>query len=187
MSGVHGTCALEADYDELADCATIVHSSQIPWTLSNSFAKTCGLLAGISRLITFGRIIAYGKSACMWSRGTYALHMSRACTSCRTTLSSQYNGYRAGKGDQMLSRKLELYALHRIFPRNRLTCGAQYVAMSAGIIKGALARLGFQAVVVPEITTLPQCTPLVHHQLARSLIVRRYIPSQAAQRIMKLH
>lgn len=33
----------------------------------------------------------------------------------------------------------------------------QYVAMSAGIIKGALARLGFQAVVVPEIATLPQC------------------------------
>jgi len=33
-----------------------------------------------------------------------------------------------------------------------------YAAMSAGIIKGALGRLGFQAVVVPEITTLPQCT-----------------------------
>ncbi|GJE98030.1 TRAPP complex subunit trs33 [Phanerochaete sordida] len=33
-----------------------------------------------------------------------------------------------------------------------------YAAMPAGIIKGALQRLGFQAVVVPEITTLPQCT-----------------------------
>ncbi|KIP07335.1 hypothetical protein PHLGIDRAFT_105806 [Phlebiopsis gigantea 11061_1 CR5-6] len=33
-----------------------------------------------------------------------------------------------------------------------------YVAMPAGIIKGALARLGLQTVVVPEITTLPQCT-----------------------------
>ncbi|KAI0697168.1 transport protein particle component [Cytidiella melzeri] len=33
-----------------------------------------------------------------------------------------------------------------------------YAAMPAGIIKGALSRLGFQAVVVPEITTLPQCT-----------------------------
>ncbi|EKM60675.1 uncharacterized protein PHACADRAFT_65402, partial [Phanerochaete carnosa HHB-10118-sp] len=32
-----------------------------------------------------------------------------------------------------------------------------YAAMPAGIIRGALARLGFQAVVVPEITTLPQC------------------------------
>ncbi|KAI9059536.1 transport protein particle component [Trametes sanguinea] len=33
-----------------------------------------------------------------------------------------------------------------------------YVAMPAGIIRGALARLGFQAVVVPEVTNLPQCT-----------------------------
>ncbi|KAI0344032.1 TRAPP complex subunit trs33 [Trametopsis cervina] len=33
-----------------------------------------------------------------------------------------------------------------------------YAAMPAGIIKGALSRLGFQAVVVPEISTLPQCT-----------------------------
>lgn len=29
--------------------------------------------------------------------------------------------------------------------------------MSGGIIRGALARLGFQAVVVPEVTALPQC------------------------------
>ncbi|KAI8983301.1 transport protein particle component [Trametes punicea] len=33
-----------------------------------------------------------------------------------------------------------------------------YVAVPAGIIRGALARLGFQAVVVPEVTNLPQCT-----------------------------
>ncbi|EIW65119.1 transport protein particle component [Trametes versicolor FP-101664 SS1] len=33
-----------------------------------------------------------------------------------------------------------------------------YVAMPAGIIRGALVRLGFQAVVVPEVTNLPQCT-----------------------------
>ncbi|KAI0078523.1 transport protein particle component [Panus rudis PR-1116 ss-1] len=33
-----------------------------------------------------------------------------------------------------------------------------YVAMSGGIIRGALARLGFQAAVVPEISSLPQCT-----------------------------
>ncbi|KAH8111484.1 transport protein particle component [Phellopilus nigrolimitatus] len=33
-----------------------------------------------------------------------------------------------------------------------------YVAMSAGIIKGALARMGYQATVVPEIQHLPQCT-----------------------------
>lgn len=32
-----------------------------------------------------------------------------------------------------------------------------YVAMSAGILRGALARLGIQAVVVPEVN-LPQCT-----------------------------
>ncbi|KZT24649.1 TRAPP complex subunit trs33 [Neolentinus lepideus HHB14362 ss-1] len=33
-----------------------------------------------------------------------------------------------------------------------------YVAMPAGIIKGALSRLGIQGVVVPEISSLPQCT-----------------------------
>lgn len=33
-----------------------------------------------------------------------------------------------------------------------------YVVMPAGIIKGALSRLGLQGVVVPEITSLPQCT-----------------------------
>jgi len=33
-----------------------------------------------------------------------------------------------------------------------------YVAMPAGIIKGALARMGFQTTVIPEIVQLPQCT-----------------------------
>ncbi|KAK7453360.1 hypothetical protein VKT23_011624 [Stygiomarasmius scandens] len=33
-----------------------------------------------------------------------------------------------------------------------------YVAMPAGLIKGALQRLGYNAVVTPEITSLPQCT-----------------------------
>ncbi|CAL1696801.1 unnamed protein product [Somion occarium] len=33
-----------------------------------------------------------------------------------------------------------------------------YVAMPGGIIRGALARLGFQAAVVPELSSLPQCT-----------------------------
>ncbi|RPD81509.1 transport protein particle component [Lentinus tigrinus ALCF2SS1-7] len=33
-----------------------------------------------------------------------------------------------------------------------------YAAMPAGIIRGALSRLGFQATVTPEITALPQCT-----------------------------
>ncbi|KAI5122697.1 hypothetical protein M0805_009750 [Coniferiporia weirii] len=33
-----------------------------------------------------------------------------------------------------------------------------YVAMSAGIIKGALARMGYQATVVPEVQHVPQCT-----------------------------
>ncbi|KAI1789158.1 transport protein particle component [Ganoderma leucocontextum] len=33
-----------------------------------------------------------------------------------------------------------------------------YVTMPAGVIRGALARLGFQATVIPEVTTLPQCT-----------------------------
>ena len=34
---------------------------------------------------------------------------------------------------------------------------AQYVAMPAGIIKGALARMGYQATVTPDIPRLPQC------------------------------
>ena len=29
--------------------------------------------------------------------------------------------------------------------------------MPAGIIRGALARIGYQAAVVPEVMTLPQC------------------------------
>ncbi|KAG8950509.1 Trafficking protein particle complex subunit 33 [Tulasnella sp. 419] len=33
-----------------------------------------------------------------------------------------------------------------------------YLAFSSGVIRGALARLGLYAVVVPETTTLPQCT-----------------------------
>ncbi|KAJ7288409.1 TRAPP complex subunit trs33 [Mycena rebaudengoi] len=33
-----------------------------------------------------------------------------------------------------------------------------YAAMPAGIIRGALSRLGFQTTVTPEITSLPQCT-----------------------------
>jgi hypothetical protein len=32
-----------------------------------------------------------------------------------------------------------------------------YVAMSAGVIKGALTRLGYNGTVTPEITSLPQC------------------------------
>jgi hypothetical protein len=33
----------------------------------------------------------------------------------------------------------------------------KYVALPAGIIKGALSRIGFHGTVVPEITTPPQC------------------------------
>jgi len=33
-----------------------------------------------------------------------------------------------------------------------------YAAMPAGIIRGVLLRLGYEASVVPEITTMPQCT-----------------------------
>jgi len=33
-----------------------------------------------------------------------------------------------------------------------------YAAMPAGIIRGALSRLGYICTVVPEITSLPQCT-----------------------------
>jgi len=40
--------------------------------------------------------------------------------------------------------------------------GRLYVAMPAGIIRGALSRLGVQATVVPEVTSLPQCMHLVY-------------------------
>lgn len=33
-----------------------------------------------------------------------------------------------------------------------------YAAMPSGIIRGALSRLGYNATVVPEITSMPQCT-----------------------------
>ncbi|KAG6909088.1 hypothetical protein DXG01_002069 [Tephrocybe rancida] len=33
-----------------------------------------------------------------------------------------------------------------------------YVAMPAGVIRGALSRLGFHGTVTPEVTALPQCT-----------------------------
>ncbi len=33
----------------------------------------------------------------------------------------------------------------------------QYLAYPAGLIKGALQRLGIPGAVIPEITTLPQC------------------------------
>lgn len=33
-----------------------------------------------------------------------------------------------------------------------------YVAMSSGIIKGALLRMGYSGTVTPELTNLPQCT-----------------------------
>lgn len=33
-----------------------------------------------------------------------------------------------------------------------------YIVLPAGIIRGALSRIGFHGTVVPEITTLPQCT-----------------------------
>ncbi|KAF8879942.1 NO signaling/Golgi transport ligand-binding domain-containing protein [Infundibulicybe gibba] len=42
---------------------------------------------------------------------------------------------------------------HRSLKRAKL-----YVAMPAGIIKGALSRLGFHGTVTPEISSLPQCT-----------------------------
>lgn len=51
------------------------------------------------------------------------------------------------------------------------------------MIKGALSRLGFQAVVVPEITTLPQCSRCSSCASRRELIfLDRYISSQTSQR-----
>ena len=64
--------------------------------------------------------------------------------------------------------------------------------MSAGIIKGALARLGFQAVVVPEIATLPQCTPrccssdTITHKSAQVLFKSSSQKAHSAQCIVDL-
>ena len=54
--------------------------------------------------------------------------------------------------------------------------------MPAGIIRGALARIGYQAAVVPEVTALPQCMYYAY-SLVGPLVYRisRYIPSQAAK------
>ena len=83
--------------------------------------------------------------------------VSRVCTSSKITPSNLFSGYRVGKVELMPCEKLRLYVLLHV---SLITTNkAQYAAMPAGIIRGALTRLGLQAVVVPEITTLPQCTP----------------------------
>lgn len=60
--------------------------------------------------------------------------------------------------------------------------------MPAGIIRGALARIGYQAAVVPEVTALPQCMYYAY-RLVRPLgplvyRLSRYIPSQAPKGII---
>jgi len=64
----------------------------------------------------------------------------------------------------------------------------QYVMMPAGIVRGALSRLGLIGVVVPEISTLPQCA-LPRSFLRASMANRfppphRYIPDKAAKTLV---
>lgn len=65
---------------------------------------------------------------------------------------------------------------------------AQYVMMPAGIVRGALSRLGLIGVVVPEINNLPQCMyapasilVFVHDELQ---LPYRYIPDKTAKAFM---
>lgn len=60
----------------------------------------------------------------------------------------------------------------------------QYVMMPAGVIKGALSRLGYNGTVTPEITSLPQCTPPHGIILYHISSVCRYISSQITQKYM---
>lgn len=55
--------------------------------------------------------------------------------------------------------------------------------MPGGIIRGALARLGFQAAVVPELSSLPQCMSRIKDFDKTKLTSssRRYIPSEVTQ------
>lgn len=62
----------------------------------------------------------------------------------------------------------------------------QYVAMPAGILRGALVRLGYQAAVVPEILNLPQCK-CCDGSLCISTAdppSHRLVPTEASQRAM---
>ena len=60
----------------------------------------------------------------------------------------------------MLCGELGLYVAHAfsLWQDNNISSNVtQYVAMPVGIIKGALARMGYQATVTTEIVQLPQC------------------------------
>ena len=61
----------------------------------------------------------------------------------------------------------------------------QYVMMPAGIIRGALSRLGLIGVVVPEINALPQCMPSTSPFVVNSFQPPdRYIPDKTAKTLM---
>jgi hypothetical protein len=47
----------------------------------------------------------------------------------------------------------------------------QYTYVPAGIIRGALARLGLQGTVTPEITDLPRCEPTPLLEISTVLIL----------------
>ena len=60
----------------------------------------------------------------------------------------------------------------------------QNVAISAGIIRGALMRLGLHGTVTPEIN-LPQCASLMGPAELSAKGQRRYIPSENTKIAMK--
>jgi Transport protein particle (TRAPP) component len=72
--------------------------------------------------------------------------------------SNRYLEYPHGRAGPRLCDERDWYIITLPYTlKNPLTFLVQYVAMPAGIIRGALARLGFQGTVVPEVTSLPQC------------------------------
>lgn len=92
-----------------------------------------------------------------------------------------------GRQDAIKRAKVVRWALNAL--RDTLiTLATQYVMMPAGIVRGALSRLGLIGVVVPEINTLPQCA-LPRSFLRVSMVNRllpsnRYIPDKAAKNLM---
>ena len=135
--------------------ATIVVSSLTLLMRSNLSVRICGIHAGKSRSTTSERIIAYVFS---YRCTSMASSFDRVFMSCKTMLSSHLRVYPAGRVEQILSGELRLCVILPSFRVMLTRRNAQYAAMPAGIIRGALARMGFQAAVVPEVTALPQCT-----------------------------
>lgn len=106
---------------QLTGYATIALCSLILSTRLNSFARTSGLRAGISKWTTCAQIIAYAVCTAI-PLSTEASGVFRVYTSFRTTLSNPSREYPAGREGPTRSRKQRLYVLRSVCSdRPRLT------------------------------------------------------------------